>query len=200
MADVRLAIVYYSTYGTNHRMAEIAARGGPRRGRRGPPPQSPRDRAPTRSVAAQDAWSAQAEKTSDIPEATPDDLVWANAFLFSSPTRYGGAASQMRSFIDTLGPVWQEGKLADKAFSAMTSAANVHGGQGDDAPDAVHHRDALGRGPRAAGLHGRLGLQLGAGNPYGASITQDPGVTPEKEAVIRHQATRLVQMAAKLAA
>jgi NAD(P)H dehydrogenase (quinone) len=47
------------------------------------------------------------------------------------------------------------------------------------------------------------GSVFGAGgNPYGASVTQaeGAGVTAEKEAVIRHQARRLVAMAGKLAA
>jgi NAD(P)H dehydrogenase (quinone) len=73
-----------------------------------------RETAPEGVVKAQEAWSAQAERTEHIEEATPEDMVWADAYLFSAPTRYGGAASQMRSFIDTLGPIWQEGKLATR--------------------------------------------------------------------------------------
>ncbi len=198
MADVRLAIVYYSTYGTNYRMAEVAAEAARAAGAE-VRLLKVRETAPAEVVAAQDAWSAQAEKTEDVPTATPEDLVWANAILVSTPTRYGGAASQMRSFIDTLGPIWQEGKLADKAFSAMTSASSVHGGQETTLQTlyitAMHWGAVLvPPGYTDASVFGS------GGNPYGASITQDPGVTPEKEAVIRHQATRLVQMAAKLAA
>ena len=33
-------------------------------------------------------------------------MLWADAYLFSVPTRCGGAASQMRAVIDTLGGVW----------------------------------------------------------------------------------------------
>jgi multimeric flavodoxin WrbA len=62
-------------------------------------------------------------------EATLDDLEWANAYLFSAPTRYGAAASQMRAFLDQTGPLWGTGKLANKAASAMSSAQNPHGGQ-----------------------------------------------------------------------
>ena len=194
---VRLAIVYYSTYGTNHRMAEIAAEAARDAGAE-VRLLKVRETAPPAVVAAQEAWSAQAEKTADIPEATPEDLVWANAFLFSSPTRYGGAASQVRSFIDTLGPVWQAGKLADKAFSAMTSAANVHGGQETTLQTlyitAMHWGAILVPPGYTDGS-----VVASGGNPYGASVTQDPGVTDEKAAVIRHQAQRLVAMAGKLA-
>src|SRR5690606_38835285 len=120
------AVIYYSTYGTNHRMAETAAEAAREAGA-DVRLLKVRETAPQEVVDAQEAWKAQQEKTSDVPTASPDDMVWADAYLFSAPTRYGGAASQMRSFIDTLGPIWQEGKLAGKAFSAMTSAQNPHG-------------------------------------------------------------------------
>ncbi len=134
-----------------------------------------------------------------MPEATPDDLVWANAFLFSSPTRYGGAASQMRSFIDTLGPVWQKGLLADKAFSAMTSAQNPHGGQETTLQTlyvTAMHWGAILVPPG----YTDASVFASGGNPYGASVTADgKPLSDEMKAVIRHQATRLVAMAGKLA-
>ena len=197
---VRLAIVYYSTYGTNHRMAEVAAEAGRAAGAE-VQLLKVRETAPPEVIAAQEAWSAQAEKTADLPEATPDDLVWANAILFSTPTRFGGAASQVRSFIDTLGPVWGQGLLANKAFSAMTSAQNVNGGQETTLQTlyvtAMHWGAVLVPPGYTDGS-----VFASGGNPYGASITQaeGAGVTAEKEAVITHQTTRLVQMAAKLAA
>jgi NAD(P)H dehydrogenase (quinone) len=128
MSEVRLSVIYYSTYGTNHAMAEAAtdaARGAGAEVRL----RKAAETAPREVVAGQEAWATHAEKTADVPVASPDDMVWANAFLFSAPTRYGVMASQMRAFIDTLGPIWQEGKLANKAASAMSSAMNMHGGQ-----------------------------------------------------------------------
>ena len=41
-----------------------------------------------------------------IPVATPADMEWANAYLFSAPTRFGTVASQLRAFIDSLGGQW----------------------------------------------------------------------------------------------
>jgi NAD(P)H dehydrogenase (quinone) len=55
--------------------------------------------------------------------------VWADAVIFGSPTRFGNAASQFRAFIDSLGGLWAEGKLADKVYAAFTSSQTVHGGQ-----------------------------------------------------------------------
>src|SRR5918998_967765 len=120
MSDVNVAVIYYSTYGLNNQMAsEAAAEVRLRR---------VRETAPEQVIKAQHAWLDNLERTKDIPEASPDDMRWADAYLFSSPTRYGGAASQMRAFIDTLGPLWMEGQLADKPVTAMTSAMNDHGG------------------------------------------------------------------------
>ena len=129
----KIAIVFYSTYGTNHAMAQTAADAAKEAGadirlRR------TKETAPTAGWEGQGARKAQLDRMSDIPEVTPDDMAWADGYFFSSPTRYGVPASQMRAFIDTLGPLWQKGGLANKTFTATTSAQNVHGGQATTAP------------------------------------------------------------------
>jgi NAD(P)H dehydrogenase (quinone) len=198
MSDVRLAVVYYTTYGTNYEMAQVAAEAAREAGAE-VRLRKVRETAPQEVVEAQDAWKAQQERMSDVPEATSDDLVWANAYLFSSPTRYGGATSQMRSFIDTLGPIWQEGKLANKPFSAMTSAQNPHGGQETTLQTLYYTAMHWGAIIVPPGYTDQSVFASG-GNPYGASVTAtgDP-LTDEDKAVIRHQATRLVEFAEKLA-
>jgi NAD(P)H dehydrogenase (quinone) len=194
MSQLKVAVIYYSTYGTNHQMAEAAAEaarsaGAEVRLRR------VRETAPEEVVKAQDAWAAQADRTSDIPEATPDDLVWADAYIFSSPTRYGGAASQMRAFIDTLGPIWQEGKLVNKVVTAMTSAQNTHGGQETTLQSLYYTFMHWGSIIVTPGYTDQSVFASG-GNPYGVSVTAgDEGVTEEKKAAIRHQAKRLVETA-----
>ncbi len=45
------------------------------------------------------------------------------------PTRFGSPAAPFRAFIDSLGGLWSEGKLADKVYAAFTSAQTAHGGQ-----------------------------------------------------------------------
>jgi len=194
MSQLKVAVIYYSTYGTNHQMAEVAAEaaraaGAEVRLRR------VRETAPADVVKAQEAWAAQAERTSEIPEATPEDMTWADAYIFSSPTRYGGAASQMRSFIDTLGPIWQEGKLADKVVTAMTSASNTHGGQETTLQSLYYTFMHWGSIIVTPGYTDQSVFASG-GNPYGVSVTAgDDGVSEEKKAAIRHQAKRLVETA-----
>jgi NAD(P)H dehydrogenase (quinone) len=193
MAQVKLAIVYYSTYGTNHQMAEVAAEAAREAGAEVRLLRV-RETAPEGVVKAQEAWSAHAEKTANIPEATPEDLVWADAYLFSAPTRYGGAASQMRAFIDTLGPIWQEGKLANKTFSAMSSAQNPHGGQETTLQTlyiTAMHWGAILVPP---GYTDKAVFAAG-GNPYGATVTASGQPLGEQDrAAIRHQVRRLVEV------
>ena len=195
---VKLTIAFYSTYGTNHRMAEIAAEaaraaGAEVRLRR------IAETAPADVVASQDAWKAQADRAADIPVATPEDMEWANAYLFSAPTRFGQAPSQLRAFIDTLGGVWFQGKLANKAVSAMTSAQNPHGGQ--EATILGLYTTFLHWGAIiAAPGYTDPSIFAAGGNPYGYSHTQGKDLGEAETAAISHQAKRLVEIAAKLAA
>lgn len=199
MARVKVAVIYYTTYGTNHRMADVAAdaareAGAEVRVRR------VEETAPEEVVQAQEAWSAQLKDMSDVEVAAPDDLEWADAYLFSAPTRYGGAASQMRAFIDTLGPLWQAGKLANKTFTAMTSAMNPHGGQETTLQTlyiTAMHWGAILVPP---GYTDPVIYESG-GNPYGTSVTAGDGdLSDESEASIRYQAQRLVEVTAQLLA
>ena len=197
MANVRLAIVYYSTYGTNHRMAEIAAEAARAEGAEVRVLKA-QETAPEGVVNGQDAWRAQAERTAHVPVATLEDMDWANAILISSPTRFGGMASQMRAFIDQLGPLWAQGKLANKAASAMTSAQNAHGGQETTLWSMYVTFMHFGCILVPPGYTDPV-IYASGGNPYGASVTSTgAAVGAEDEASIRHQARRLVQVAAKL--
>ena len=61
MTTVRLAIVFYSTYGTNHQMAEIAAEAARTAGAE-VRLLKVRETVPDTIIAGQPAWKAQAEK------------------------------------------------------------------------------------------------------------------------------------------
>jgi NAD(P)H dehydrogenase (quinone) len=194
---VKLAIIYYSSYGTNHQMASIAAEAAKAAGAEVRLLKAP-ETAPDDVVAGVEAWQAQAEKTADIPAATAEDMEWANAYLISAPTRFGIMASQMRAFIDTLGGVWGKGGLANKAVSAMTSAQNAHGGQETTLVSfytTVMHWGGIVVAP---GYTDEVIFKTG-GNPYGYSHSQGTDFTEEVKTAIGHQARRLVEVAGKLA-
>jgi NAD(P)H dehydrogenase (quinone) len=197
MSKPKVAVIYYSTYGTNHQMAEVAAEAAREAGAEVRLLRV-RETAPQEVVNSQDAWRSQVEATAHLPEATPADLEWADAYLFSTPTRFGGAASQMRAFIDTLGGLWGEGKLADKAVTAMTSAQNPNGGQETTLQNlyvTFMHWGAIIVPPG----YTDPAIFASGGNPYGASVTASGEPLSEADrAAIRHQAKRLVAVASKL--
>jgi NAD(P)H dehydrogenase (quinone) len=199
MTNVRLAIVFYSTYGTNHQMAEIAAEAARTAGA-DVRLLKVRETVPDTIIAGQPPWRAQAEKTAAVAHATTDDMEWANAYMFSAPTRFGVSASQLRAFIDSLGGLWAQGKLADKAVTAMSSAQNAHGGQETTILGLYTTMMHWGAIIVAPGYTDPIQFQAG-GNPYGVTVTANNEPIPEavKDA-IRHQARRLVQFAAKIAA
>lgn len=198
MPNVRLAVIFYSTYGTNQQMAEIAADAARAAGAE-VRLRKVRETAPPEVVASQPAWKAEAEKSAHIPAPTNEDMEWANAYLFSAPTRYGVSASQLRAFIDTLGPIWAQGKLANKAVTAMTSAKNPHGGQETTLLGlyaTMMHWGAIIVPPG----YTDESLYKAGGNPYGVSVTAGGAeIGDEVKAAIRFQARRLVEIAEKLA-
>ena len=194
--SVKLAVLYYSTYGTNHQMAEIAAEAARAAGAEVKLLRIA-ETAPEAVVNGQDAWKAQVEKAADIPVAKPEDMEWADAYLFSAPTRFGAAPSQLRAFIDTLGGQWGSGKLANKAVSAMTSAQNPHGGQEATILGLYTTFMHWGSIIVAPGYTGPALFATG-GNPYGYSHTQGAEFDDKAKASIGHQAKRTVEIAAKL--
>lgn len=128
MATVKLAIIYYSATGANHQMAQWAAEGGRAAGADVKVLRIP-ETAPAQAIESNPAWKAFVEANKNEPQVSLDDLEWADAIIFSIPTRYGNMASQAQAFIDTTGGLWFQGKLANKVVSAMSSAQNIHGGQ-----------------------------------------------------------------------
>lgn len=196
MSQAKLTIVFCSTYGTNHEMAQVAAEEARAAGAEVRLVKAP-ETAPQEVIDQQEAWKAQQEKMADIPEATLDDMEWANAYLFIGPTRFGVIASQIRAFIDTLGPLWQKGAMADKPISAMTSAQNVHGGMETTLQSLYVSFMHWGSVIVAPGYTDDVVAAAG-GNPYGTTV-QAGEVTEAARDAARHQTRRLVAFADKLA-
>src|ERR687886_2255338 len=128
VTNVNVAIVYYSATGTLHAMAEQIAKAAENAGAEVRVRQVP-ELAPPEAIASNAAWSQHFDRTKDEPRATADDVVWADAVPFGTPTRYGNVASQLKQFLDTLGPQWAQGQLANKAYAGFTASQTAHGGQ-----------------------------------------------------------------------
>ena len=128
MSKVKLAIVFYSQTGVNYNMASIAKEEAEKNGAevRLLKVKELRD---TSKVEEGSNWDETLKATEDLKEASPEDLVWADAIIFSTPTRFGNVSSQMKDFFDSLGGVWSEGKLVNKFVTAFASSQNPNGGQ-----------------------------------------------------------------------
>lgn len=191
----KITVLFYSTYGTNHGVALEAARaaeaaGAEVRMRRC------RETAPAEVVNGQDAWREQLQRMKDIPEASLDDMEWADGYFISVPTRFGVPASQFRAFVDTLGPLWQSGALANKAVTATTSAQNPHGGQETTIQSIYVTAMHWGAVIVPPGYSDPIKFEDG-GNPYGYSCTPGPLDETGKKSVAL-QAQRLVKYAERL--
>ena len=199
MADVKLAIIYYSSTGTIHQMAERLHQAGQKAGAEVRLRQVP-ELAPAEAIASNAAWSQHYDRTKDEPKATADDVVWADAVLFGSPTRYGNIASQLKQFLDTLGPQWAQGQLADKAYAGFTASSTAHGGQESTLLalyNTIHHFGGVVVAPGYTDP-----LKFADGNPYGVShVTGGTGDVPLGDpqfAALDHMAQRIVRIAGRL--
>ncbi|WP_020672978.1 NAD(P)H:quinone oxidoreductase [Amycolatopsis nigrescens] len=197
---VKLSVIYYSATGTNAEIASLLAKeaeaaGAEVRVRR------VAELAPDAAIDSNPAWRANVDATKDIPVATPDDVVWADAVIFGSPTRYGNVASQLKQFLDTLGPQWQQGLLADKVYSGFVSTSTRHGGQESTLLalyNTVHHFGGILVSPGYTDP-----VKFVDGNPYGTSHVAGQGDLPvddDTRAAAGVQAKRVVRIAAQLLA
>lgn len=195
MSKVKLAVIYYSMGGTNYQLSKWAEEGAKEVDAEVRVLKVP-ELAPQSAIDANPVWKATVEATKDVPEVTLDDLEWADAIIFSVPTRFGSMPAQLKQFLDTTGGLWFQGKLANKVVSAMTSAQNPHGGQEATILSlytSMYHWGAIVAAPGYTDA-----VTFGAGgNPYGTSVTvgQDGNMIEDVQAAVKHQAKRTVTVA-----
>ncbi|MBP2367447.1 flavodoxin family protein [Pseudonocardia parietis] len=199
MNTVKLAIVYYSATGTIDAMARRAAVAGEKAGADVRLRRVARQ-ATTGGREATDAQAAHAEAAPTTADATADDIVWADAILFGSPTRYGNIAGQLKTFIDSLGPQWGQGLLADKVYAGFTSSQTLHGGQESTLLalyNTIHHFGGIVVAPGYTDP-----AKFVDGNPYGAShvtgANNDAPLTDADNDALDHLASRVVTVAGRL--
>ncbi|HWG84052.1 MAG TPA: NAD(P)H:quinone oxidoreductase [Deinococcales bacterium] len=166
----KVAIIYYSSYGNTYQLAKAVEEGARATGSE-TRLRKVRELAPDEVIATQAGWHAHRQATQHVQEATLADLEWADGIILGAPTRYGGPAAQMKQFIDTTGPLWARGGLANKAVSGFTGAQNPHGGQEAtllSLYNAFYHWGSI---IVPVGYTDPVIYQAG-GNPYGVSFTQ----------------------------
>lgn len=197
MTNVKLAVIFYSMGGTNVQLAKWAAEGAKEAGAE-VKVLKVQELAPDSVVQGNEVWKQTVESTQDIPLVKSEDIEWADAIIFSIPTRFGNLPSQMKQFLDTQGGLWATGKTVNKVVSAMSSAQNPHGGQ--EATILALYTSMMHWGAIIVppGYTDPV-LFAAGGNPYGTSVTvgedgkmKDP---TQAEAAVKHQAKRTVTIA-----
>ncbi|MFN6962234.1 MAG: NAD(P)H:quinone oxidoreductase [Pyrinomonadaceae bacterium] len=195
---VKVAIIYYSQSGTTHQLAKAVEEGAREGG------------AETRLVKVKETvpsevwekiphWKEHIEATANVPEASNDDLEWADAVIFGTPTRYGLPAAQLKNFMDQTGSLWARGALVNKIGSSFTSTATAHGGQESTIlaiNNVFYHYGMIIVSPGYVEAS-----QFESGNPYGASFTSNNGqLDPDQVALTaaRLQGRRVASITAKL--
>jgi len=199
VGQVKVSIIYYSATGTIYRLAQAIAEGAEKAGAE-VTIRKVRELAPEEAIATNEGWVQHRLETQDVPEATADDVVNADAVIFGSPTRYGNIAAQLKQFLDTLGPQWSQNLLADKVYSGFTSTSTEHGGQESTILalyNTIHHFGGVVVAPGYTDP-----VKFADGNPYGTSFVAGQGNPPDDVALnaARYQGERVVRIAAALKA
>lgn len=197
LSNVKLAVIFYSMGGTNVQLAKWAEEGAKEAGAE-VKVFKVQELAPESVVQGNEVWKRTTEATKDIPVVTSGDLEWADAIIFSVPTRFGNMPSQMKQFLDTQGGLWASGKTVNKVVSAMTSAQNPHGGQ--EATILSLYTSMMHWGAIIVPPGYTDPVLFGAGgNPYGTSVSvgEDGKMkdAAQVEPAVKHQAKRTVQVA-----
>lgn len=196
--NVNLAVIYYSSNGTNFQLAQWAAEGGRQAGAE-VKVLKVAETAPQSVIDSSPSWKAHLEETQNIATVSVADLEWADAIIFSMPTRFGNLPAQLKQFLDTTGGLWAQGKTVNKVVSAMTSAQNANAGQEQTILQlytSMYHWGAIVVAPGFTDPS----VFVAGGNPYGTSVTVDQNgkMKEDVRAAAEHQAKRTVTVAKAL--
>jgi NAD(P)H dehydrogenase (quinone) len=197
----KVAVVYYSSTGTTREMAERLGQTAEKAGAE-VRVRHVEELAPREVIESQEEWKRHREEMAGQPTASPDDVEWADVVLLGSPTRFGNVSSQLKQFLDMLGPLWMAGKLANKVYAGFTSSQTVHGGQESTLLalyNTIHHFGGLVVSPGYTDP-----VKFNDGNPYGVShVTGASNDAPLGDAeydALDHLAERTVWVARLLKA
>ena len=190
---VKVAVIYYSSTGTVHALAAAVAEGAAGAGaevrlRRAA------ELASAETIDRDPRWRRHVDATATVPVAGLDDLSWADAYAFGTPTRFGTPAAPLKQFIDRAAGLWREGVLADKPATAFTSAHHRHGGSEATIlalGNVFYHWGALIVPPGFTDA----AVYAAGGNPYGTAATGGGGADAAALDAARYQGRRLTRFA-----
>ena len=196
----KILVLYYSMYGHVEQLAQAIAEGaasvdGTHVTLKRVPETMPEDV----------ARKAGAKLEQAAPLASPQELGDYDAILFGTPTRFGNAASQMRTFLDQTGGLWAKGALIGKIGSVFTSTGTGGGSETTITSlwnTLIHHGMLISglpySAPNITDLH-----QVQRNSPYGvATIAGADGSRQPSEldlALARFQGEHVAKLAVKMA-
>lgn len=191
---MRVSVIYYSRKGTVHALACAVAEGAQSTGaevrlRR------VSDLSPVEAVDSPHQPPAGA--TWQAPVATLDDVEWAHAIAFGTPSFFGSVAAPLKYFIERTDSLWKQGKLVDKVVTAFTAA--THPNSGNESTllalyQSMYHWSAVIVPPGYSSPE----IIQATGNPYGCSQYKG-SLRPDQDSVLaaaRHQGRRAARIAA----
>ncbi|ODV92661.1 hypothetical protein CANCADRAFT_90559 [Tortispora caseinolytica NRRL Y-17796] len=120
---VKIAIIYYSTYGHIAKLAEAEKAGIEAAGGTADIFQVPE------TLSDEILAKMHAPPKADYPIATNETLTSYDAFIFGIPTRYGTYPAQWKTFWDATGGLWASGALYGKYAGVFVSTGTPAGGQ-----------------------------------------------------------------------
>jgi NAD(P)H dehydrogenase (quinone) len=174
----KVAIIYYSSTGTTYGLAKAVEEGAREAGAE-TKLLKVKETAPEAAINSNEGWKKTSKRREMWRKRRP---MRADAIIFGTPTRYGGATSQLRAFIDTTGGFWGRGALIDKIGSSFSSAATAHGGHENtilSLNSVFYHWGMIIVSP---GYNDPVQFQ--SGNPYGVSHTSGNGTIPPDETAL----------------
>ncbi|KAJ2679554.1 hypothetical protein GGI25_001477 [Coemansia spiralis] len=201
MSKPKIFVIYYSTYGHVHTLAQSVLKGI-----------LATNQATAELYQIAETLSPEtlekmhAPDKPNIPEITAEKLVEADAILLGFPTRYGMAPAQVKALFDSTGKLWAEGALIGKPVGLFFSTASQHGGQEATAftfmPHLAHHGMIFVPLGYADKRMSDNGVVLG-GSPWGSGTVAGPTGDRVPSAVeleiAELQGKKFVEVAVKLA-
>jgi len=123
MTTVKIAVVYYSTYGHVRTMALKAAEAAKATGAEVTILQC------AETLSEEVLAKMHAPPKAEHAVVDVHDLPNYDAFIFAAPTRFGGPCAQYKAMWDATGSLWGTGALQGKLATFITSTATQNGGQ-----------------------------------------------------------------------
>lgn len=200
---MKLLIVYYSTFGNVYKMAKLVAEGVKEVQGVEPVIRRVPELIPESIIQSRPDMKEGAEMQKDVPIVTLDDFKEASAYAFGTPTRFGNVCSQLKNWIDQLGPLWMNRVFEGKPAGVFVSTSSIHGGQ--ESTILTLHTVLLHLGCIIVGVPYSvpdLYLTVGGGAPYGpghvAGVDNKREIDENEANICRVFGKRLAEICLKL--